>query len=336
MKRLTVALAGLASISCGVGVAATAPMSFKSYRDWEIVLPHEQQRRVSGEIVLEGVQKAFRTAVKGTSLQVDKDGDGGFDVAVEGESGFITLRTEKEDGAKYGYSLRLRNAGSGWQALPGGAAVGKIGGQQVRVIDQNLNGRFDDYGQDAMIVGRGKQACFLSEVVNIRGDLFSLKVAPDGSSVEWAPFEGEHGRIDMGTGLASKAKLLGAVVVSQDGKRSFTLTERSVVVPSGKYRLYRGRLGLGRHVATFSPGESEAITVSPNETETVALGEPINIDFKFVRQPGRVIMAPQLVRYVGRAGEVYDQWTPFGGSPQFDVRDVETGMQIALAVFGGS
>ena len=55
-----------------------------------------------------------------------------------------------------------------------------------------------------------------------------------------------------------------------------------------------------------------------------------------MRQPGRVIMAPNMVSYIGRAGEVYGSWNPFGGSPKFDVRDANTGKQIALAIFGGS
>ena len=71
-------------------------------------------------------------------------------------------------------------------------------------------------------------------------------------------------------------------------------------------------------MVTFGRGSSQVLEVKADETTELALGEPIQIDFKYVRQPGRVLMAPQLVSYVGRAGEVYDQWTPFGGSPQFD------------------
>ena len=49
-----------------------------------------------------------------------------------------------------------------------------------------------------------------------------------------------------------------------------------------------------------------------------------------------MVIDPQLVRYVGRGGEVYGRWNPFGGSPQFDVRDSKTGKQVAVAVFGGT
>ncbi len=337
MKWPLIALSCLAPSLAGVGtvLGESASLKFKTYRDWDLILPQEQSKRMGGEFVLEGMGKPYRTGVTGTALDIDKDGDGVFDVKVEGESGVVTLRGETAEGQKLSYSLRLRNQGSGWHALPGGAVVGKVGGQQVRIIDQNLNGRFDDYGQDALIVGRGKQASFLSRVVPVRGELYSIDVARDGSKLDWTPYEGERGTLDLSTQFASKGKLLGAVVVSDDKRWSFTLTGRPMVVPAGNYHLRQGRIGLGRNVVAFSRGKTRTMTVTPGETKTVALGEPIEIDFKYVRQPGRVIMAPQLLSYVGRAGEQYDQWTPFGGSPQFDVRDVETGKQIALAVFGG-
>ena len=247
----------------------------------------------------------------------------------------VTLRGRSPDGKKLNYSLRLSNQGAGWHAHPGGAAVGKVDGQQVRIIDQNLNGKFDDFGTDAIVVGRGKQASFLSEVINVRGKLYSIEVSPNGSSLTWAPYDGTSGTLDFSTQFASKGKLLGAVVVSDDGKRSFTLSGKPIAVPTGNYELVHGRIGLGRNVVTFSKGNTETLTVDSGVTKALSFGEPVNIDFKYVSQPGRVIMAPQLVSYMGRAGERYEQWTPFGGSPQFDVRDVETGKQIALAVFGG-
>jgi hypothetical protein len=213
--------------------------------------------------------------------------------------------------------------------------VGKIDGQQIQIIDQNLNGRFDEVGKDAMIVGRGNQAHFLSEVINVRGKLYDLEVAPDGTAAQWNPYEGERGRLDLTTEFASKGKLLGAVVVSGDGRKSFTLDRGALDVPAGDYVLHQGRIGLGRNVVAFSRGLTGTLTVDPGETRRLALGEPLTIDFKYVRQPGRVIMAPQLVSYLGKSGERYEQWTPFGGSPQFEVKDMETGKQLALAVFGG-
>ncbi len=327
MKRLLFAVAVLSPV---VAWGDSSPLKFKTYRDWDLELPEAEAKPLSGPIVLEGMKMAFNTGVEGTALQVDKDGDGNFDVKVTGESGLVTLQGETQR-----YALRVANQGTGWHAMPGGAMVGKVRGQQVRLIDQNLNGRFDDYGVDAMIVGRGKHASFLSRVINVRGDLVSIAVAPDGTSVTWEPYQGERGTLDFGTSFASKGKLLGAVVVESSKQLSYTLTSRAMTVPAGNYQLHQGRIGLGRNVVSFGPGKMGMLAVTAGETMAVTLGEPVTIDFKYVRQPGRVIMAPQLVSYVGKAGEVYDQWTPFGGSPQFEVKDMESGKQLAIAVFGG-
>ncbi len=337
MKRPTHWVSGFALAMAGLcGLHGEfAPLKFKTYRDWDLLLPKEQNRRMSGAVALHGITGAFRTKLTGNALAVDRDGDGELDVTITGESGIVTFQGQTPAGAKRRYSWRLMNQGAGWHALAGGAAVGKVDGQQIQVIDQNLNGRFDEVGVDALIVGRGKHAHFLSEVVNVRGQLHRLSVNPEGSSIEWTPYEGPRGILDLTTDFASKGKLLGAVVMSEDGRHSFTLARRALEVPAGDYHLLHGRIGLGRNVVAFSKGKTGVLRVEPGATRRLALGEPVTIDFKYVRQPGRVIMAPQLITYLGKSGEKYEQWTPFGGSPQFDVRDMETGMQLALAVFGG-
>jgi hypothetical protein len=114
------------------------------------------------------------------------------------------------------------------------------------------------------------------------------------------------------------------------------MTGGPMTVPVGEYRFFCGRIGLGRNVVNFSEGTVRPVTVVANETKSVAFGEPLQIDFKYIREPGRVIMDPKWVHYVGRAGEMYDDWTPFGGSPKFEVKDLLTDKQIALAVFGGT
>ena len=90
----------------------------------------------------------------------------------------------------------------------------------------------------------------------------------------------------------------------------------------------------------YQPAHHEDLGESPNaglmRDLYVAMGEPVNIKFEFAVQSGRVIMDPKLVKYVGRGGELYASWNPFGGSPKFDVRDSSTGEQIAVAVFGGT
>lgn len=321
------------------GTPAAEPLetNYKTYRDWDLVLPRESFARVSGDFRFPGISPAtFKTELDGSALRIDKNGDGQMDAKVEGETGVVTFRGETKDGDRFRYSVRLRKTSAGWHYAASGAALASIDRQKVRFIDQNNNGRYDEYGTDAILIGQGRYASFLSKVINVRGNLYSIDVSRDGRRLSYEPYAGEHGTLDLTTRFATKGKLLSAIVRSEDGMMSFNVTGKPMAVPVGKYHLYHGSIGLGRNVVKFSKGKVGWITVATGEKRSVAFGEPVQIDFSYIEQPGRVIMAPQLVSYVGRAGEVYDQWTPFGGSPRFEVKDADTGKRIALAIFGGS
>ena len=329
-----------AAILLGIHSSASAgivELTYKTYRDWDLVLPKESFARVSGDFRFpESSSSVFKTRLDGAALRVDKDGNGKMEAVIEGKEGLVTLRGKTPTGDKFLYALRFRKTNSGWIYAASGAALGMIDGQKVRIIDQNNNGRYDDYGADAMVIGQGRHATFLSRVINVRGKLYSIDVSTGGQSLTFEPYSGARGTLDMTTRFATKGKLLSAIVRSTDGTHSFNMVGGPIEIPAGHYELYQGKIGVGRNLVTFSKGGVAPIKVEPGAKRSVAFGEPVNIKFNYVRQPGRVIMAPQLVSYVGCAGEVYDSWTPFGGSPQFDVRDTKTGNQIALAIFGGT
>jgi len=320
-----------------LAAAKVLELKYKTYRDWDLVLPQESFTRVSGDFHFPDLSSSrFTTKLDGSALRIDKNADGKVDAKVEGESGLVTLRSKNEAGTKFLYSVRLQKNNAGWFYAASGAALGIIDGQKIRIVDQNNNGRYDEYGMDAMVVGQGRYASFLSKVINVRGKLYSIEVARDGHSLTYEPYAGESGTLDLTTQFATKGKLLSAIIRSWDGTTSFNMTGQPMAIPTGDYQLFRGRIGLGRNVVNFSKGKVKPINVAANRKRSIAYGEPLNIDFTYVRQPGRVIMAPQLVSYVGRAGEIYDDWTPFGGSPKFEVKDLDTGRRISLAIFGGT
>ncbi len=316
--------------------AETVPLSFKSLRRGQWVLPVESYKRVSGAFKfssLDGLE--FASDLDGSQLKIDSDLDGKFDSTVEGKEGLVTFKAKLKDGTPWRYTIKLVNNGSGWRYKSSGAMTGKIADQIVRFIDQNNNGRFNDVGQDAVIIGREKHASFLGETLEIRGQLYNVKVSPNGTQVQAEAYEGPSGTLDLVSKFATKGKLLSVVVKSTDGKNSFNFSRRALKVPVGEYELHSGHLGLGRSIVRFTRGKMKTVKVEADKTHAIALGEPVKIDFKYVRQARRVIMAPSLVKYIGRGGEEYKIWKPFGSSPQFLVNDLESGKQIAIAVFGG-
>jgi hypothetical protein len=324
----------------------TVELAYRAYRKWDIVLPAEQFARVSGRVSNATCQgESFTAKLDGTALAIDTDGDGELDTTVTGKeddagnkAAVVTLRGTGRDGEPFTFSARLIDTGSGWQFSVAGAMVGMIGETKVQLIDQNNNGRYDDFGEDAMIVGRGKYATFLSRAMNVAGVLYEVAVAEDGSSLDLTPFDGDSGTLDMRSKLDTKGKLLSAIVKSRDGDFSFDLAtfRRGVTVPAGTYDLYSAKLGLGKAEAYIRPGRMAAVEVAASETASVVWGGPVKGEFKYVRKGDQVAFSPDDVTYFGGAGEEYRVWDPVGKSPEFTIKEIKAGTEVAKALFPGS
>ena len=324
----------------------TIPLEFKTYREWDIVLPAEQFARVSGGFSTVGCTgEEFAAKLDGTGLKIDTDGDGEPDTTLTGKqddmgnkSALVTLRGKTKDGKAFTYSARLVDTGAGWTFAASGAMVGRIGETKIQLIDQDNNGRYDDFGEDAMIVGRGKVASFLSRAVNVGGEVFQISVSEDGSELSYAPFEGEVGTLDMKSELDTKAKLMSVIVRSTDGQYSFDLARvrEGLRVPAGTYLFQSAKLGLGESLAYVRPGRIKEIEVAANDSTALAWGGPLEGEFKYAQAGGQIMISPADVTYFGRAGEEYFIWDPVGKSPEFSIIERKAGTELTKAMFPGS
>ena len=178
----------------GSAPAKTLELTYKTYRDWDLVLPQESFARVSGDFHFPSLSSSpFIARLDGSALRIDRDADGEVDAKVEGAEGLVTLRAQTEAGDKLRYSVRLKRTNAGWVFAASGAALGILDGQKIRIIDQNNNGRYDDYGEDAMVIGQGRYASFLSRVINVRGKFYSIEVSGDGRTLNYRPDVGATG-----------------------------------------------------------------------------------------------------------------------------------------------
>ncbi len=321
-------------------------LSYKTYRTWNIVLPAEQFARVSGGFSMQGCKgETFTAAMDGTALAIDTDGDGKPDVTVSGKkdesgkrTGLVTLEGTRADGETFTYTARLVDGGKGWHFAASGAMVGKIGETRIQLIDQNNNGRYDDFGEDAMIVGRGEHATLLSRAVNVGGELRAIQVSPDGSRLTHEPFKGPAGSLDLKGALETKGKLRAAIVSSAGGDYSFDLARvrAGMQVPVGEYSLHSGELVLGKAKAYVRSGRMQPMVVAANATSTLKWGGPLAGEFEYERQGGKVAFSPDRVTYFGKAGEEYRIWDPIGKSPEFTVIERSVGLELAKALFPGS
>lgn len=334
-----------ASILSLAGVAPaplSADLAFRPYKEWDILLPQEQFQGVAGGIRLPhagGESVAVR--LEGTVLYVDRDGDGECEAKVEplerGQTALLVLRVPGEGGADKSYAVRLSSDGK-WSYSASGAMVGEVEGTRLQLIDQNNNGRFDDYGEDAMIVGRGRAASFLSKVVRIGEALYTIDVQDDGTRIDYAPYEGPVGTLDLGSDHESKARMRSVVVQSRDGAHSFELSRSKggVKVPAGEYSVHSGKVVLGKSQADLRTGRSQWIEVEAGATAQVAWGGPVKAEFEYARSGDAVQIGPLDIYYYGRAGEEYSNFMPLGSSPNFAIKDKQTGEVLVNAKFPGN
>lgn len=336
MRSLTFfATLGLTALAAG-GESVRVDLSYRTYRTWKIELPAESYTKVSGEL-----PGGFAVELDGIKLLVDADGDGTLERSVEGKLDDSGVRTavlvcRRGEGRPVGF--RLRDKGDGWRHAPAGAAIGKLGETRLQLIDQDNDGRFDGYGSDAMIVGTGARAQFLSDVVSVGGALYSIDVAADGSFLEYASFQGESGVLDLTSDMEAEAKLLTAVVKSADGRRSFDLASapNGLVIPAGEYNIHSGKFGLGKAIVQVDPAATAPLIVTAEGACTLNWGGPVRAEFAYQRQGDEIAFHPDAVWYYGAAGEQYVGWQPIGKSPEFTVRSEATGAELARAVFAGS
>lgn len=327
--------AGLAGLAAQDPVVAE--LKFKSQKKWSIALPQETWTNVQAGLAVgpDGASFAAHRKGLGLALDVDTDGDGKLDKAVKGQKGFLLLRDQTADGAKFRYAARFRASGTTYQFASAGFMVGRVAGESIRLIDQNNNGRYDEFGVDAMIVGKGSSASFLSKVVNLDGTLYEIEVEPDGSKVEIRPFQGESGTLNLARGYRSKGKLLSAVVEDDHGN-SFQLasTSKGLLVPAGDYRLAYGRIQKGGEVAKIAHGNMDDFVVHGGRTTDVAWGGKVVAVFDHLLLLDKVTIDPSVMQYYGETGEQYLEFEPKLPVPKFLVYDERTRKLLKTGRFG--
>lgn len=323
----------------GDGARETATLKPKAFKKWTLLTPVETWTKVTDRIPFAHAQGAgFPAAVQGAAgMEVDTDGDGNYDDKVKGAKGFLVLQAKTAEGRPVAWGLRFRAASGGYEFSASGAMVGKIAGETVQLIDLNNNGRYDDFGKDGIVIGRSKGASFLSKVVNLKGELYSLEVDPTGSEIAVTPWEGEAGTLDLAAGFKSKGKLAFLVVSDEKGQTSFEVGGESsgLKVPVGSYRIVGGMAEKGSEHAAIRAGKMAPLVVRPGETASLEWGAPVAAEFEFERSGDEVALEPSKVHYFGAAGEEYASWVPDGASPKIFVIDKDSEKVLDTGRFGG-
>lgn len=329
---------GLSAVPAAAQDTITASLKHKSYQKWNWVLPSEQWSAVSGSIpVAHAGGQGFAVEMDGNKLKVDQTGNGRATFEIKGVGGFSRLAARGEDGKPVNYSVRFRAAGQGWQWATGGAMVGKLKGMPVVLFDQNNNGVYNDLGEDALIIGKGKGAAFLSEVINLKGKLYTIEVDPQGRSISAVPFTGEVGTLNVASGFKARGRLNSIVVSDSEGKYSFEMAsaKKGLLVPVGDYAITAGQAKAGAETVMIRQGRMNPVAVTSGNKTDLEWGASVAIEFDYSLAAGNLTVEPSALRWYGAAGEEYYGWTPDAKSPKILILDAENGRLVGEGRFGG-
>lgn len=334
MRITPIALGACCALTLGLKAPSGAPadegtsLNHKAHKKWDFVLPAERWHKVGAVIALPGGLE-FETQTEGPlKLRVDTNADGRLDKDVKGQAGFLTLSATTADGEPFRYSIRFKNVAAGkWEWATGSSMSGKVDGTLVHVFDQDGNGRYDDYGVDAIAIGSSTSASLLSRVVAVDGELFSFDIAPDGTSARTAPYDGPTGVLSVEQDYESRGKLTAAVFRSGDLSFQVAGHKKGMTVPAGRYDFVSGRVERGAASASIRRGRMRSVEVEDGGTSTVEWGEKVEGEFDF-NQNGTQVSVQANFAFFGVGGEEYYDFQPRGKGPKIVIKDQKRGRDL--------
>jgi hypothetical protein len=245
-------------------------------------------------------------------------------------------------------------AGAEGQSLyvaPAASQVFEVGGEAVRVFDDDIDGVFGGPGQgyvwpgmqgdkgeqelqfDSMLVGKSKRAVPFSRLVQIADQWYQLEPEYGGKIMRHAPVTLRTGTLEL---QAKGADFAWYVVEGLDelaGVR-FDLAQarRGVTVPVGRYRLISAGLRAGKRAdimkATVAPplGEDAGVVfVAPDAEAAFVAGAPYGFDFKAYVEGDELAIDGESVVVVGAGGERYHRIWNARNEPDVELRKPGSG-----------
>ncbi len=341
MKKRHPVLLGLLAVALSPGVMAqdgkeTASLSFKAFPKWSFITPLQTWTDVNSDgIKVKHPNGEFFAAERdGLKLSVDTTASGKPNKDVKGAGGYLVLRSKGES-KTFNYAVRLQGSASGYKYASSCAMMGTVGGVPVTLIDLNNNGIYNEYGKDALIVGKSKSASYLSKVISHEGKLYNFEVSEDGSEASVSPYDGESGTVNGLGGYNAKGKLANAVISDSSGTISFNLADsKDLRVPVGDYTITAGLITKRNYSARIRQGKMRPVKVEADKAFKLTWGAKVTAEFTHSVDGKDVKVEPNAVHYYGAAGEEYYDFVPNAKSPKFLVYDKASHKQLGKGIFG--
>lgn len=318
--------------------AVKTSFRYRPVEKWEIVLPEDNWKPIVDKILIPHQDGGgFDIEVIGEyAMMVDTNGDAKLDKKIKGQRSFVKLRGKNEQGEDFTYAVRIHKDG-GWKYQTSGVMTGKIEGTTVKVIDQNNNGRYDDYGKDAMIIGAGDAATLLSSVINVKNSLYNFEISEDGTEVTTSPYAGETATIDVTSKYQVRGKLIAAVLSNRSENHHFNAarSKKPMLVPAGDYKLSSGFASRSSESVRIRTGKMRPIALAAREEKVLEWGGPVVAEFDYAYKGETITVQPNVAFYGSVSGEEYHTFQPNAKSPKIVVVDKQTRKEVASGRFGG-
>jgi len=264
------------------------------------------------------VKTSVRILGKKFLLGFDRNGDGAIskaEWAVIPPTGNMII-SGKSDGDSYVLGLTKMRVTcnkmtvSCWgQAIIRSSMAGSIDRIRVRILDDNMDGQFNQTPKvqsfgDAIQIGSSSSAMPLRAIHRIGKHIYRLKVASDGSSIDYERLED----VELGQVKATfpRNSLRSLIMVGKDSAFDIK-TDGLAGIPGGTYRLAYG--AVGRSAAsglTFKPSTATPnYDIQPQMMNTMRIGTPLRLDFSADIRGGKVGLSAYNVKVMGSGSEVY-------------------------------
>lgn len=282
--------------------------------------------------------QGYRCSAQQKTVQLDVDGNGSYDNELEKKDNFVTYKIKYQNGVQLNYRMRVFIKGASKSIYTDGSTSQPVWAYQracfltaktpldaLVIIDDNNNGYFGDYGQDAIIIGAAnKQAIPLSSIIPIKGKFYTIKVEviteiPEeskknpkfsGMKLVLTPYTGDMGKIDVTKNLKPPKEKISNIIIKRDTDIFLQLAERGeTTVPTGEYYLVSAVSGSRIRVRL---GEKSFTAVEKGKTSAPKWGGPFKLEVKpYCEKGGAIIFVQPFTQTTGPAYAPKSKDCPF-------------------------
>ena len=263
----------------------------------------------SSEIDLPGKNgEGFKIArtLKKILVDIEQNGQPSFVAFAGGKSKPFSLSLRYAMGAKVKQSFKIILIKGMPHLVRLSGMQTRINGQQITIVDDNSNGHYGEISYDAIYYPKCNFGCPLSKVALIGGSLFEIRVRDSGTQVEYEPYYGDTGRIDVVSEWGGVKPPQSVIVRGGASRKRNCLNVAGTgpsEVPAGRYSLYAAYLP---DVVIDAFGAEHDFMVMRDETYVLkwGIGLKFEIDYSFIERTREITLNPP-IKILGAGGEIY-------------------------------